>query len=155
MAGRKMNAKGRNKFGSFVLLTRFMVGHASWLDLDPKARCIYIELRRLYCGTNNGELWLSCRDAAKVAKCGKSTASIMFKQLEAHGYIKPSGKGHFGNKHASRWILTNELYDGIKTDEWVHWSKKKNNSPSDRTDSPAERTEMILLEQDDIESVRR
>lgn len=115
----------RKKGESFVKLTRFMLNHESWLNLSPAARCIYIEIRKRYNGSNNGEIHLSCRDAAQVVKCGKSTATKLFRELMEHGYIKSAVKGKFRHKWASTWILTNEEYNGRhKTDEWVHWRQR-------------------------------
>ena len=106
-----------------------MVEHQSWLDLTPAARCVYIEIRRRFNGMNNGEIHLSCREAAKVAKSSKSTASCLFKELIEHGFIKESQKGKFRHRWASTWQLTNEEFMGRqKTDEWVHWQPKKNNA---------------------------
>ncbi len=104
------------------MLKRFMLGHASWQALHPGARCIYIELRRRFNGSNNGEISLSCREAAIIAHCGKSTASKLFDELETHGYIKPAAASHFRNRWATTWILTNESYNGQSpTHEWAKW----------------------------------
>jgi hypothetical protein len=117
----------RKKRGEpFVKLTRFMVTHPSWYDLSPGARCIYIELRRRFNGINNGEITLSCREAAMVAKCGKGTATKLLNELTEHGYIKPEIRGRFRNRFASTWRLTNEEYHGQqKTDDWVRWKKER------------------------------
>ncbi len=121
----KTYPNGRSKTSSYVMITRFMLRHESWLELDPRARCIYIELRALYNGNNNGHIWLSCRDAAQSGKCSKSTASRMFTQLIVHGYIKANDRGHFGNKHATTWILTNESYGNAgPTNEWAKWKRQ-------------------------------
>lgn len=124
-----MGKKKKGKGESFVKLTRHMLGHPAWLDLSTGARCIYIEIRKRYNGNNNGEIHLSCREAGENAKCGKNTASKLFKELQEHGFIKESIKGRFRNKWASTWILTNEEYGGHhKTDEWVKWQPKEKNA---------------------------
>lgn len=124
-----MARRKKYKGESFVKLDRFMLNHPTWLDLSPAARIIYIEIRKRYNGINNGSIALSCRDAADNAKCGKSTASKLFRELEEHGFIKQAIKGRFRNNWASTWILTNEEYQGRqKTDEWVRWQPKRKNA---------------------------
>lgn len=114
--------RGRRKVESFVQLKRFMLNHPSWRALSPKARCVYIELRNRFRGDNNGEIFLSHREAAEVAHASKSTAGRLFKELIEHGYIKPAIKGRFRNRWASTWILTNErLGDAPPTHEWAKW----------------------------------
>lgn len=107
-------------------LKNYMVGHVSWKQLHPGARVIYIELRKRFNGINNGEISLSYREAADVALCGKDTARRHLNQLIEHGYIKVANKGHFRNRWATTWILTNESYaNQAPTDEWVKWQPQK------------------------------
>ena len=121
-----VNRKGRRKKEPFVQLKRYMINHVSWRKLHPGARVIYIELRNRFNGINNGEISLSCREAAGVALCGKDTARRHLNQLIEHGFIKIASKGYFRNRHASTWILTNEdLYDTGPTNEWAKWRPKK------------------------------
>lgn len=126
---RKPNATGRNNFEPFVKLTRNLLESEAWKHASPEARCIYIAIRQRYNGTNNGELALSCRDAAKVIQGSKNTASRKLNELMEKGLIKNCHKGVFRNRWASTWILTNENYNGLSpTGEWKQW-RPENKTP--------------------------
>ena len=110
----------------FVCLPNPRLESQAWQDLSPKAVCILIELYRRFNGSNNGEIGLSCREAACVAHCGKGNANRFFQELIEHGFIKLNNKGHYQNRHASTWILTTEPYEGkAPTNEWKYWVTKK------------------------------
>lgn len=118
-------AKGRS-MGRFVALPFNMLESLAWRDLSLQAAIIFIELKRRFNGKNNGEIPLSCREAATVAKCGKGTASKKLDELIAHGFINPASKGHFHNRHASTWILTCEVYEKTSpSNELKNYSKIK------------------------------
>ncbi len=117
--------KGRNG-GRFVALPYNMLESAAWSDLSPAAALIFIELKRRYNGSNNAEISLSCREAAIAGKCGKGTASQKLEELVKVGFIKPSSKGHFHNRHATTWILTCEATaKTAPSNEWKNYSKNK------------------------------
>lgn len=117
-----VDATGRRKFEPFIMFKKYMLNHPSWLDMSPEARCLFIELRRRFNGVNNGDISLSCREAAKVAKTSKGTANKALRELIEHGFIKMANKGYFSNRHATTWILTNEGYAGASpTNEWARW----------------------------------
>lgn len=120
----KTLSNGRSKKGEpFVLLPKNLLTSAAWLDLSPGAKCIFIELKRIFNGVNNGEVSLSCRQAETVAKCSKNTASKKFKELESHGFIIANRKGLFTIRQATTWILTTERYKGNpNTDNWKNWT---------------------------------
>ena len=95
----------------------------AWRDLHPLAVCIFIELKKRFFGLNNGEISLSCREVAERLRCSKNTASQMFYELQAHGFIKIRVKGRFTYHNATTWILTTEVYNGHSpTNEWKNWS---------------------------------
>jgi len=117
--------KGRNR-GRFVALPYSMLESEAWKDLNPQAALIFIELKRRYNGGNNGEISLSCREAAEVAHCGKGTANKRLVELADHGFIKPNEKGYFHNRHASTWILTCESFGKFApSNEWKDYRKNK------------------------------
>ena len=62
-------------------------------DLSVRARSLLVELKLLYNGSNNGELFLSVRDAAARFSTGTHQATAAFRQLEDHGFIKPRQRG--------------------------------------------------------------
>lgn len=116
-----LKAKGRS-MGRFVALPYNLLESPAWEDLSPQAALIYIEVKRRYNGQNNGDIPLSCREAAKVARCGKGTVSRKLAELVTHGFIKSSSKGHFRNRHATTWILTCEVFERQSpSNEWKLW----------------------------------
>lgn len=98
MANRQ-NKKGRRKFGpSFVQLYQYMLISEAWLSLRPAARAVYIELHRLYNGSNNGRLGLSVRRAAGRCRISKDTANGAFDELIERGFIAVVTKSAFSLK---------------------------------------------------------
>ena len=106
-------ARGGNKTGrsapKFVQLYYWMQNTEAWATLPPGPRALYVELKRLYNGHNNGAIFLSHRDAAKALNVHRNTVGGWFKALEERGfivmtkgpYLGPSGVGI-----ASTWALT-------------------------------------------------
>ena len=77
MAGQR-SRKGRTKRGrrtladgssaerkKFVTLDWWLYESEAWLSLKPVERALYVHLKTLFNGRNNGYLWLSCRDAGR------------------------------------------------------------------------------------------
>lgn len=60
-----------------------------------KVRCLEMELKALYNGINNGDLFLSVCEAAKRLGVANNTAEKAFKELEEHGFIRPKQHGSF------------------------------------------------------------
>lgn len=123
----KHNQKGRSKGkGNFIMLRYDIYYSAAYQNLNPKAACIYLAIKRRFNGHNNGEIGLSMREAASIAKCSKSTAQKAFNELLAHGLIAMNNKGHFRNRHASTWRLTCEATEKqAPTNEWRSWQPYK------------------------------
>jgi len=126
---RYIKNKGRSNV-RFVALPHNMLDSAAWKHLRPGAGFVFIEIKKRYNGGNNGNIPLSHREAAAVAHCGKGTAHRLLAELIAHGFIKQANKGHYGNRHATTWILTCEVYQGrCPSNEWKDW-KPENKKPS-------------------------
>jgi hypothetical protein len=93
----------------------------------------------LYNGTNNGELYLSVRDAATSLNTGSHQASAAFRELEQRGFIRPRQRGAFAWKarHATAWLLT-EYDDDISghaaTKEFMLW--RRESEPKNKTRLP-------------------
>lgn len=132
---RKVNHTGRSEgSGRFVQLHLWLLRSAAWQSLSPPARSIYVELGALYNGSNNGELYLSVRKAARLINVSKTTAARGFKELTGSGFIRPRQEGAFDWKarHATSWILTEHSFAGhLATKEFMRWQpeKKKNTVP--------------------------
>lgn len=105
--GRRKGFK-RGRAGRFVQLHHHVLNCEAWQAMKPGPRALYIELRKLFNGGNNGELFLSQRDAARALNVTKDTAGAYFKTLEAHGFIHCTEGGHLGPSgvgKASKWAL--------------------------------------------------
>jgi DNA-binding transcriptional regulator YhcF (GntR family) len=101
-----------------------MLNNQAFKDLSPLEVRIYMEIKKRYNGSNNGEISLSCREAAEIGKCGKDTAGKAMRELARHGFIKYNKKGKFTNRRATTFTLTCERLEGKpKTDDWKYWPK--------------------------------
>jgi hypothetical protein len=72
-----------------VRLYRWELESAAYRSLSLRARCLLVELKALYNGSNNGELFLSVRDAVARLNTGTHQATAAFRELEDRGFIKP------------------------------------------------------------------
>jgi hypothetical protein len=107
----KRNHRGSTeKTAHHVRLYEWFQQSAAWCSLNPVARCVYLELKRRYVGTNNGRIPLSVREAAEALRVGKSTAAEALKTLETRGFIVAMCQGKFDRKtrHSTEWRLTEE-----------------------------------------------
>ena len=94
--------------GRHVQLPEYLQATEAWASLKPGPRALYIELKRRFNGSNNGNLVLSHRDAAKALNVHRNTVGPLFRELEACGlismtqgaYLGPSGVGQ-----AALWAL--------------------------------------------------
>lgn len=94
----------------------------SFKDLKPMEVRILIELKKRFNGSNNGEISLSCREAAEICKCSKDTSTKAIHGLVRHGFIKYRKKGVFTNRMASTFVLTFEKVNGRQeTNDWKVW----------------------------------
>ncbi len=117
---------GRSKGERHVRLTYFLMGTPAWLSLTPAGRAVYLEVARLYNGSNNGLLGLSVRDAAKRCRINKDTAARALRILEARGFIECVVPGGFSRKtpHAAEWRLTEWRCDAshaLPSKAYQHW----------------------------------
>lgn len=122
----RTNIKGR-KIGDskHVRLQEWLLSSPAYRwNLSNVARCLLVELYRKYNGTNNGKLFLSCRDAAELLSVSKDTAARGFRDLEERGFIKPASKSAFSVKAriATTWTLTEfPLGDALPTKDFMRW----------------------------------
>lgn len=125
MAKRKLKRNGRSGGESrHVRLYHWLLTSPAWKSLGAVSRALYVELSGLYAGTNNGDLFLSVRDAGKRLNIDKNTAGRAFKELEDRGFIRPRQKGSFDWKarHATSWVLTEHpVGDALATKEFMKW----------------------------------
>jgi len=126
--GRRHNAKGRSTTGPrFVKLEHWMLMTPAWQSLPPAPRALYLALAQRYNGSNNGEISMSIREAARLLHVAKDTATKAFRELEAKGFIRRNICGSFNWKirHATTWILTEHAFgDHLATKEFARWQSE-------------------------------
>lgn len=126
----RANATGRSKRADrYFTVEHFAMNTVSWRALRPLSRALYFEIKKLYNGYNNGQLFLSVRNAGKLLGVHKDTASKAFRDLEAKGYIRAKTRSSFDYKmrKATCWILTEyKLGDELPTKDFAKWRSEKN-----------------------------
>ncbi len=107
---------------------------AAWKALKPSARVVYVELKSLYNGFNNGKVEGSERRLAKLTGLGKNTVSRALEELQEAGFIVQMKRGVLGiegNGKGTLWRLT-EL--GCLSDRPTKDFRKR--QPKNRTPHP-------------------
>src|SRR4051794_16141018 len=100
--GRKINGP------PFVQLHYYLLDCEAWHRLSLCARAAYIEVARLYNGTNNGRLAMSVRRLAALIPCATDTASRALTELELAKFLDVTKTGSFRRRerHSSEYRLT-------------------------------------------------
>ncbi len=109
---RKWNHKKGRSAGRFVMLSDWLQDTPAWARMKPGPRALYFEMKRLFLGHNNGEIFLSVRDAASKLNVTKDTAAGYFDELERRGFITKTEGGHLGPSgigKAAKWALQEEV----------------------------------------------
>lgn len=128
--GRGVDQKGRSKKdASHVRFYQFELDTVAFRSLSVGPRALLIELKSLYNGSNNGELFMSVREAARRLNVGRGTASEYLDDLQDRGFIRPKVEAGFDWKTAARarkatcWILTEyATEDAAPTRDFQHWT---------------------------------
>jgi hypothetical protein len=110
VAGKRYKHNKRG-VGRFIQLPEWVQASPAWATLPPGPRALYIELKRRFNGTNNGDIYLSHRDAAAALAVHRNTVGPWFKMLEARGFIFLTCAPHLGPSgigKASVWGLAEE-----------------------------------------------
>lgn len=127
--GRRVDETGRSiGEARHVRLYHWLTRSLAWRALCTQSRAVYLELAQRFNGTNNGEISLSVREAAKLVHIAKDTASSCFHELEAKGFIRRNVCGSFNwkRKHATTWILTEHAFgDQLATKDFASWTPEK------------------------------
>ena len=106
---RGVNNKGRSrKRGKFVALGNGMLTSPAWRSLSGSAVKYYIELRREFNGSNNGDIHLSLQEAKKRLNMARDTALRAQQELVNKGFIRMTKRGGFHQRTATTWALTDE-----------------------------------------------
>lgn len=131
MSNRRTYKRGKRGAGRFVQLPEWLQASEAWATMKPGPRALYVELKRRYNGFNNGEIFLSHRDAAKALSVHRNTVGGWFDELERRGLIRQTTGPHLGPAGiglASKWALEEEpTPDGRPAGKaFMRWSKKQN-----------------------------
>jgi len=110
---RRPNAKGRNSSGvdRFVLVRRELLHSPQFSALSANSRAMFFELHAMFNGTNNGAIFLSCRDAAdRLGLADLKAVRAAFEELRALGFITETVGSSFtikptGVSKARAWQL--------------------------------------------------
>lgn len=138
----KTDGTGRAKLDLIhVRLYRWVLNTAAWKSLPPVCRALLVELYARYNGRNNGNLFLSVRDAGQALGVSKNTAARAFRILIERGFIRPNQPGAFSWKtgKATTWILTEYPYaNALATKDFTRWTPEtgKNAVPSEKRSVP-------------------
>ena len=95
--------------GKFIQFDHYIYDSTAWQALKPGPRALYLEMKRRYNGFNNGELFLSQRDAAKALNVGRDTVELYRRELVAKGFLVKTRGHHLGAAgigQAALWALT-------------------------------------------------
>jgi DNA-binding transcriptional MocR family regulator len=120
----KHDRTGRTKVvEQYAKLPYAMLKSDAWRSLNGSAIKVLLELHTRFHGANNGEMFISLKEAANNLKMGKATVHAAFAELEAKGFIVTNSKGTFTKGDASTFRLTFKPVKGKMgpTDEWKDW----------------------------------
>ena len=71
---------------------------AAYAALSAVERCVYLAIKRRFNGHDNGELPLSCREAAELCNVSKNTAAAAFRGVQAKGFARLAADAGFNQK---------------------------------------------------------
>ncbi len=106
---RSHNNNGRSrKVWRHIQLPHFMLDTAAWLSLSSKARSAFIEVAKIYDGSNNGHLAASSRTIGDRMGVSKNTAARALDELVEKGFLEITEDSAFSrkNKRAREYRLT-------------------------------------------------
>lgn len=105
----RKSAKKLTQDEYFVRLFHGFLDEPAWLGLPCTARMLYITIKRHFNGSNNGNILLSYRQAARETGMSRSTVERNLRLLIEKGFLKEGRKGFLGSDgmgQASTWTLT-------------------------------------------------
>ena len=133
MMARSRNRPGLPKPAQFVQLINAFRAEPAWRALSCPARLVYVEIKSLYNGQNNGRLMASVRWLAQEVGISKGAVERGLRDLQEHGFIVPMRGGYLGcdgKAQGTLWRLTEMGHAGDRpTQDYRNW-RPKNKSPS-------------------------
>lgn len=95
----KHNNAGRaTSEGKYIQLSEWLLKSTAWRHASVYERGLYIEIKRRYNGSNNGDIPLSHREACDLLGCSNRPVLTAFRGLQMKGFIKARVKGSFNWK---------------------------------------------------------
>lgn len=101
MSSKRKNAKGRNPggVGRFIMVSRSLIHSPQFSTLSPTSRALFFELQAMFNGTNNGALFLSCKDAGeRLGLSDLKAVRTAFDELRNLGFITETVGASFSIK---------------------------------------------------------
>src|SRR5688572_8155783 len=92
--------------GGFLMVPHALLDHRAYLELGNSSARILMLLWRAFNGRNNGNLWLSYRDARKLIGISTDAMAAALAELQAHGLIVRTSHNHYQSRRATTWRLT-------------------------------------------------
>ena len=128
---RKHNNTGRSRHGPpFVKLPWYLIDSPAWRALSFVGRAAFVEVARLYNGSNNGSLALSTRVLAERLGCSQTSATRALNELDVMGFIGVQKLGTFSRKRrATEYFLTlykNDVNNDLPTNAFRYWHPVSN-----------------------------
>lgn len=137
---KKHDKFGRSPTNRFIQVFEWVLKTEAWKALDVYERALYIEMKMRFNGSNNGDISMSHREAARILNCSNKPIAAAFAGLQDKGFIRAVQKGSFDWKsradgttagRATRWRLT-ELPADVPfkclsgpTQEFKNWRPEK------------------------------
>jgi len=94
----------------FLMLPDNLLTHGEWIQLDPAARVIFIDVCKRHNGNNNGAIGYGCAAGAKAANVSPATANRKLKELRKSRLLKLRREGAFNikdrQKQTREWEIT-------------------------------------------------
>jgi hypothetical protein len=119
--------KRRKNQRLFVQLHLDLLNAPAWRAMGAAARVLYIALKRQFNGKNNGELYLSHREAVVELGLARPTIARGFLELQHYGFTvmtSPGWLGIDGKGRAPHWRLTEiDTADSAATMDFKRWDK--------------------------------
>lgn len=130
--------KRKTGTGRHVQLPEWVQASEAWATMKPGPRALYIELKRRFNGANNGEIFLSHRDAARALAVHRNTVGAWFEELSERGFIKQTAAPYLGPSGvgiASKWELQ-ELQGQNGQPATKEFMRYKTRIPAQKTAKP-------------------
>lgn len=128
-------ARKKKRVDAHVRLYAWLLKTPAWRSLNVGEVALLVLLYSLHNGNNNGQLFLSIREAAVRLHVSQRTVWKWFQTLKERGFIKEAQKGGFELKirHATTWILTEHpVGNALPTKEFARWQPPADSEPKSR-----------------------